>query len=365
MQYQIFNYFYRQIYKIILSTAMGSINIQKQEIATILEMIVEQTETILTYPVGQIPQIELDIVRDNIRKLYNNYTIIDKINSQIVDRLAHDYVSNNTENQAFAKEQNDEMQASSINKEEQKSVPITTIQDVVSEIYTKTVDSSISENSNTAEVIDESQTFESQVNETIAENEDSFVDKIKSNEVEKTNIISNSEVESREIIQPRVEESNTNLENGNIAKPATIKPEKEDKQIASKATSKAKPNPAPTGNLFETSLSVADSYKDNKPSLHEKIGSSKSDNSIIQKLQNSPITDLVKSIGINDKFLFIKELFNNNGEDYNEAIQLLNNFSSLPHAFDYLEVLSQKHHWDETSSASLKLYDLIRRKFQK
>ena len=88
-----------------------------------------------------------------------------------------------------------------------------------------------------------------------------------------------------------------------------------------------------TGNLFATtSASVADQFKDEKKSLYEKIGNTSTDISYAEKLQQKPITDLVKSIGLNEKFLFIKELFKNNSDDYNEAIQLLNSFNSITQA---------------------------------
>lgn len=317
---------------------MGSINIQKQEISTILEMIAEQTETILGYKEGQIPKIELDIIRENIRRLYNNYSIIDKINSQIVDRLAHDYVSSEIALESKAKEiiqTTDDEDVSAITPEKKTEVnPM----NAISEIYTKTPveapiekkeEIKIAENPAPVEIIEET-ILEDKITEIIPE-----------------------ELPKEEAKQLQIKEEVKPIETI-IPKPV----------IEQKSTPKHKSNLACSGNLFENSVSVADAYKDNKTSLHEKIGSSKTDNSLAGKLQHTPITDLVKSIGINDKFLFIKELFKNNGEDYNEAIQLLNNFSSLSQAFDYLEVLTQNYNWDESSNASLKLFDLVRRKFQ-
>ncbi len=306
---------------------MDSINIQKQEITTILEMIAEQTETILGYKEGQIPQIELDIIRENIRKLYNNYSIIDKINSQIVDRLAHDYVSSKISKEEKTEESiEDEVISATLPKEKTEINSIS----AVSETYIKAPKEA---------------PIEKEIEVKVAE-EPAPLGIIEAPVVEK---------EIAEIVPVELPIEEVKPIETVVAK--TI--------VEQKTTPKQKSNSASSGNLFENSVSVADAYKDTKTSLHEKIGSSKTDNTLAGKLQQTPITDLVKSIGINDKFLFIKELFKNSGEDYNEAIQLLNNFSSLSQAFDYLEVLTQNYNWDESSNASLKLFDLVRRKFQK
>ncbi|MBE0640698.1 MAG: hypothetical protein IH599_01600, partial [Bacteroidales bacterium] len=51
-----------------------------EEIAFLLEAIVEQTETIGRHG-GKIPQIELDLVKENLRKLYEAYHRLDKDNA--------------------------------------------------------------------------------------------------------------------------------------------------------------------------------------------------------------------------------------------------------------------------------------------
>ncbi len=55
-------------------------NILKNQIISLLEEIVEQSQTINAYE-GQIPQIELDIVMANIRELYSAYHKLTKINN--------------------------------------------------------------------------------------------------------------------------------------------------------------------------------------------------------------------------------------------------------------------------------------------
>ncbi len=80
-------------------------------------------------------------------------------------------------------------------------------------------------------------------------------------------------------------------------------------------------------------------------------------------LQSSGISDLREAIGINDKFLFINELFNGDLERYNKVLDELNGFSGLPGAQTYLAELQVQYQWDEESPAYRKLGDLLKRKF--
>ena len=100
-----------------------------------------------------------------------------------------------------------------------------------------------------------------------------------------------------------------------------------------------------------------------KRSLNDLLTEKRDDNSLITKFQNAKITDLTKSISINDKFLFIKELFKNRGEEFSTAIQTLNNCQNIDEAFEYMGTLKKHYFWDSTSPAYLTFCDLIRRKF--
>ncbi len=108
---------------------------------------------------------------------------------------------------------------------------------------------------------------------------------------------------------------------------------------------------------------VADKFKSEKKSINDLIERNE-DKSVASKLQKAPIQDLVKAIGLNDRFLLTKELFNNNAEHYNKSIRELNEMAGLDEAFNYLDELKATLEWDENSSACLKIYDLIRRKYQ-
>lgn len=100
-----------------------------------------------------------------------------------------------------------------------------------------------------------------------------------------------------------------------------------------------------------------------KRSLNDLLIESREDKSLNTKLQNTKIGDLTKSISVNDKFLFIRELFGNKGEEFSAAIQSLNNCTHIEEAVNLMETMKKQYFWDSTSPAYLTFCDLIRRKF--
>lgn len=101
--------------------------------------------------------------------------------------------------------------------------------------------------------------------------------------------------------------------------------------------------------------------KPQQRSLNDLFNEQKQD--LGDKFQQTKITDLTKAMSINDKFLFIRELFKNKSEEFSRAIQTLNKCENIEEAFDIMEGLKKQYFWDSTSSAYLALCDLVRRKF--
>jgi hypothetical protein len=92
--------------------------------------------------------------------------------------------------------------------------------------------------------------------------------------------------------------------------------------------------------------------------LNETLGENKAAE---PPLSNSPISSLRASIGLNDRFLFIKEIFNNNTEKYNTIIDQLDKMETIQQAVDYLKgnLSLQKN------ETSLKFVELLKRRFSK
>ena len=98
-------------------------------------------------------------------------------------------------------------------------------------------------------------------------------------------------------------------------------------------------------------------------SLNDLFNEKREDHSISSQYLHAKVGDLTKAISINDKFTYIKELFNNKGEEFSAAITQLNQCRNMEEAFNTLETLKQKYYWDSTSTTYLSLCDLLRRKF--
>ncbi|MDD4395015.1 MAG: hypothetical protein PHQ33_03915 [Bacteroidales bacterium] len=101
-----------------------------------------------------------------------------------------------------------------------------------------------------------------------------------------------------------------------------------------------------------------------KRSLNDLLSQQKEDHSLSNKFQNAKVEDLSKAISVNDKFLYIRELFRNKGEEYSIAIQKLNKCQTIEEAFEEIELLKKYYFWDTTTAPYLSLCDLVRRKYQ-
>ena len=88
------------------------------------------------------------------------------------------------------------------------------------------------------------------------------------------------------------------------------------------------------------------------------------DHSLAAKLQQNHVPDLKSVIGINDKFLFVNELFGGSMEKYNKSIENLNDLKTLNGAMIYLNELKIELQWNSNNEAYLKLKELVARKFE-
>jgi hypothetical protein len=73
--------------------------------------------------------------------------------------------------------------------------------------------------------------------------------------------------------------------------------------------------------------------------------------------------DLRTSIGINEKFLFVNELFGGSIRECNEAISFLNSLDDLESAITQIHIYKEKFGWDEESIAYMTLEEVINQRF--
>ena len=104
---------------------------------------------------------------------------------------------------------------------------------------------------------------------------------------------------------------------------------------------------------------VADRLQNGQSYRNESLRQQVSSKDLSSKLKSQPISDIGTAMGLNEKFSFIRELFNNNPDKFNETINILNQASNFNEAYSYL---SDKFNWDMDDSQVQKLLDLTRRK---
>ncbi|MFD2969673.1 hypothetical protein [Sphingobacterium bambusae] len=76
------------------------------------------------------------------------------------------------------------------------------------------------------------------------------------------------------------------------------------------------------------------------------------------------VVDLKSIINLNDKLLFIKDLFNGYSLAYSEAIELLNRYSTFAEADVFLQTnYALKNNWSDKPQTVEKLYAVLRKKF--
>lgn len=109
---------------------------------------------------------------------------------------------------------------------------------------------------------------------------------------------------------------------------------------------------------------IADRFRNDQKSLSDVIstGATK-EGSLGARLGHSTVADLKSVIGLAEKFAFINELFNGDPLAYEKAIVQLNGSSHLTEAETYLATLRLNNRWPADSPLVHLLYDMVRRKF--
>ena len=147
--------------------------------------------------------------------------------------------------------------------------------------------------------------------------------------------------------------------------PEEIRVQQIPKPIVEPVTAKAEPQPEPEAarpsDKKQSGFSIiADQFAGRAESFNEQLGTRKQGDDVLEILRTKPLSSLNEAIGINDKFLFIREIFNGNTDSYNEAIQKLEKVGNIP---DAMAVIMGYAGDNSGSEAVTQLVDLIKRKF--
>jgi hypothetical protein len=126
-------------------------------------------------------------------------------------------------------------------------------------------------------------------------------------------------------------------------------------------THQHRPSPEPKKEMAGKEINDAASAGNNS-SLNERLKQSKID--LGDTLTEAPVRDLRKAIGVNDRFLFINELFRGDEAVYERSIKTINSFSIFAEAEYWIQrELKVKHGWDAGNEMVAQFYQLVKRRF--
>ncbi len=130
---------------------------------------------------------------------------------------------------------------------------------------------------------------------------------------------------------------------------------------AMKERVQARETPVPSQQkVSEEPATIADKFKGEKKFINERLGDNGMRQDLSSKLQSKPIRDIGTSLGLNDRFKLINELFNGDQDSFQQTINILDNASNFNEAFNYINT---SYDWDMEDDAVQMLLDLVRRKF--
>ena len=99
-------------------------------------------------------------------------------------------------------------------------------------------------------------------------------------------------------------------------------------------------------------------------SAHRKAGGGGNPLAAVRRGEGERITDIKSAISLNDKLLFIKDLFNGYSLAYSEAIELLNRYDDFASADGFLQTnYARKNNWADKPETVDKLYAILRKRF--
>lgn len=102
------------------------------------------------------------------------------------------------------------------------------------------------------------------------------------------------------------------------------------------------------------------------PTINDLISAQRTQQTAETVVSKQPVSDLKYLINLNDKLLFIKDLFNGYSLAYSEAIEIINRFDSFESADNFLQTnYANKNNWMAKQATADKFYELLNRRFGK
>jgi hypothetical protein len=114
---------------------------------------------------------------------------------------------------------------------------------------------------------------------------------------------------------------------------------------------------------FEEVRTIGSTYAPGE-SVSDKINKTNTEKSISEKIKSQPLADLKLSIGINERFAFINELFHGDQQLYHQSIERINSMNIYDQAKNVIhEELMNQLHWKQDNQRFQEFDNLIKRRF--
>lgn len=299
------------------------------EISHLLESLTEQHLTISRHE-GNIPRIEIDLMKENMRRVYEALFNLEKLNVKTESLPETDSIS------LSESEPEREMFTVEIKAKEESPVPTPPPAPKAAEpVVTAPIEKP-----------------EIEIPEPVIQHQPEIHPEVEASVIQQAPVV--SKVVS-EVPEPGPEP----------IKPVTLSsPQSEPKPVRPTTVKESRAASKTTADLFSMTPIVADKFKDDTKSLNETIAGTKTDKSIGARMQQGQISDIKAAIGINEKFKILNELFNGQVSEYNEAIARLNNLPSFDAAMSLMNELSNQHQWNVTKEAYVLLRNIVERRYK-
>ena len=93
--------------------------------------------------------------------------------------------------------------------------------------------------------------------------------------------------------------------------------------------------------------------------INETLAQQKKGKNLSKKLQTAPLSSIASGIGLNDKFLYIRELFKGDSDLYNNVVKYLDTVDSLEEAVVFIQ---KNFDWEEKNDTAQKFVGLVYRR---
>ncbi|MFA6947186.1 MAG: hypothetical protein WC220_14935 [Pedobacter sp.] len=100
--------------------------------------------------------------------------------------------------------------------------------------------------------------------------------------------------------------------------------------------------------------------------INEILSAQSSRSTVSSQFVQRQVKDLKSLISMNDKLLFVRDLFNGYSLAYSEAVELLNRFDNIEAADNFLrQNYAAKNNWSEKQNVVDKFYEILSKRFSK